>query len=270
MLYVGSRGPKGFDGLNGAPGDQGSPGLRGPPGPVGPPGLGGCPVPDHEMTRRALELGYITEITKELYHGSSNKQYKKSVRRFHNHLVNKIIEHKKEFKKVISSYRIPSQMKSGVINQNRFTRQTESFDELRQSSFECGGVPVLPGAKGEDGVRGPPGIPGQNGIPGRPGKQKYIIVYLQCNYGFAGTYGTYGMAGDPGEPGMEGPSGSPGSKGYPGVKGIYGQTGEPGLPGQCSCFKVVIASSEPNEINVRTDSAALLNDYNITNTITIG
>ena len=122
------------------------------------------------MTRRALEMGYITEITKELYYGSSDKQYKKSVRRFHNHLVNQIMEHKKEFKKVVSSHQTASKVKSGVINQNRFTRQTKSSDELRQSSFECGGVPVLPGAKGEDGVRGPPGLTGQNGIPGRPGK----------------------------------------------------------------------------------------------------
>ena len=61
MYAVGSRGPRGFDGLSGAPGDQGLPGRRGPPGPVGPPGLGGCPLP---MTR------YITDVTKELYYGS--------------------------------------------------------------------------------------------------------------------------------------------------------------------------------------------------------
>ena len=225
--------------MNGASGDQGPPGSRGPPGSVGPPGLGGCPVPDHEMTRRALELGYITEITKELYHGSSNKQYKKSVRRFHNHLVNKIMEHKKEFKKVVPSQQTTSQVNSGV-DHNRFTRQAEYSAELRESSIECGGVPILPGPKGEAGVRGPPGIPGQNGIPGRSGKYN-IVTYLyliQYNYGFSGINGAYGMAGDSGEPGMEGPSGSPGSKGYPGTKGIYGQTGEPGLPGQCSCFKV--------------------------------
>ena len=169
VCTVGNRGSKGFYGLNGAPGDQGPPGRRGPPGSVGPPGLGGCPVPDHEMTRRALELGYITEITKELYHGSSNKQYKKSVRRFHNHLVNKIMEHKTEFKKVMSSQQTASQVKSGV-DHNRLTRQTEDFTELRESSIECGGVPILTGSEGEAGVRGPPGIPGQNGIPGRPGK----------------------------------------------------------------------------------------------------
>ena len=90
----------------------------------------------------------------------------------------------------------------------------------------------------------------------------YIYLHVQCNYGSAGINGAYGMAGDPGEPGMEGSSGSPGSKGYPGEKGIYGQTGEPGLPGQCSCFKVVITSSEHDKSNVRTDSNTSLNDYN--------
>ena len=169
VYAIGSRGSRGFDGLNGVTGDQGLPGHRGPPGPVGPPGLGGCPAPDHEMTRRALELGHITEITKELFYGSSDKQYKKSVRRFHNHLVNKIMEHKTEFKKVMSSQQTASQVKSGV-DHNRLTRQAEYSAELRESSFECGGVPILPGPEGEAGVRGPPGIPGQNGIPGRPGK----------------------------------------------------------------------------------------------------
>ena len=169
ILYIGSRGSRGFAGLNGASGDQGPPGRRGQPGSIGPPGLGGCPVPDHEMTRRALELGYITEITKELCHGSSDKQYKKSVRRFHNHLVNKIMEYKKEFKNVMSSQQTASQVNSGV-NHNRLTRQTKSSDELRELSFECGGIPILPGSKGKAGVRGPPGLTGQNGMPGRPGK----------------------------------------------------------------------------------------------------
>ena len=176
MYAVGSRGIRGFNGLSGAPGDQGLPGRRGPPGPVGPPGLGGCPQPDHELVRRALELGYITEVTKELYYGSSNKQYKKSVQRFHNHLVNKIMEQKKEFKKVKSQHQEASQISNGV-DHNRFTRQMKSsLDELRESSFECGGVPILPGPQGDDGVRGPPGMPGENGIPGRPGK--YLHAYL--------------------------------------------------------------------------------------------
>ena len=160
--------------MNGAPGNQGPPGRRGQPGSVGPSGLGGCPVPDHEMIRRASELGYITEVTKELYHGSSDIQFKKSVRRFHNHLVNKIMDHKKEFKNFMSSQQTASQQTASQVDSgvdhNRFTRQTKSSDELRESSFECGGIPILPGPKGEDGVRGPPGVASQNGIPGRPGK----------------------------------------------------------------------------------------------------
>ena len=171
-VYVGSRGSRGFDGLNGAPGDQGPPGRRGQPGPVGPPGQGGCPLLDHELALRAVELGYITEVTKELYYGSFDKQYKKSVRRFHNHLVNEIMEHKKEFKNVMSSQQTASHVTSGV-NHNRLTRHTKSSDELRESSFECGDAPILPGPKGEDGVKGPPGVAGQNGIPGRPGKELY-------------------------------------------------------------------------------------------------
>ena len=173
MLFIGSKGNRGFNGLSGAPGDQGLPGRRGPPGPVGPPGLGGCPQPDHELVRRALELGYITEITKELYYGSSDKQHKKSVQRFHNHLVNKVIEYKKEIKKVNQK---ASQINKGV-DHNRFTRQMKPSDELRESSFECGGVPILPGPKGNDGVRGPPGMPGENGIPGRPGKYMHLYIY---------------------------------------------------------------------------------------------
>lgn len=136
---------------------------------MGPPGLGGCPLPDHEMTRRAIELGHMTEVTKELYHSSSDVEYKKSIRTFHNHLVNKIVEHKKEFKKAMSSQKEASQVNSGV-DHSRLTRQSETFAETRESSIECGGVPILPGPQGETGVRGPPGARGQNGIPGRPGK----------------------------------------------------------------------------------------------------
>ena len=168
MFALGSRGPKGYDGLNGAPGEQGLPGLRGQPGPVGPPGLGGCPAPDHEMTRRALELRYITEVTNELYHSSSDKQYKRSVRKFHNHIVTKLMEHKEKLKSTMSSQQETTQLNSEV-DQDRFTRQTEYADEQRASSIECGGVPILPGPQGEAGVRGPPGLPGQNGIRGRPG-----------------------------------------------------------------------------------------------------
>ena len=170
LSTVGSKGPRGFDGLNGTPGDHGPPGVRGRQGPVGPPGLGGCPAVDHEMARRAVELGYITEVTKELYYGSSDREYKRSIRNFHNHMVTKIMEHKKELKKAMSTQQETSQFNSGV-DQNRFTRQTDYSDELRQSSIECGGVPLLPGPKGEPGVRGSPGMPGQNGLPGRPGKE---------------------------------------------------------------------------------------------------
>ena len=97
---------------------------------------------------------------------TSDKQYKKSVQKFHNHLVNKIIEHKKE---LMSSEQTDSQINDG-FEHSRLTRQTNFSDELRESSFECGGVPILPGPKGNDGVRGPPGMPGRNGILGRPGK----------------------------------------------------------------------------------------------------
>ena len=124
------------------------------------------------MTRRALELGYISEVTKELYYGSSDKQYKKSVREFHNHLVDKIMEHKKQYKKVMASQQGTFQAINGV-NHSRFTRQIELSDNLRKSSLECGGVPILPGLKGEAGVKGLPGILGQNGIPGRPGNYTY-------------------------------------------------------------------------------------------------
>ena len=188
------------------------------------------------MTHRALELGYITDVTKELYYGSSDREYKKSIQRFHNHLVNKIMKHKEE---LMSSQQTDSRINDG-FEHSRLTRQAKFPDELRESSFECGGVPILPGPKGNDGVRGPPGMPGGNGIPGRPGKYTSYLYLTQYNYGFSGINGAPGMAGDPGEPGMEGPSGSPGSKGYPGKRGIYGSTGKPGLPGQCSCFKVIM------------------------------
>ena len=137
---------------------------------MGPPGLGGCPAPDHEMTRRALELGYITEVTEQLYHSSTDKQYRRSVRKFHNHIVTKLMEHKEMLKRALSSQEEASQLNS-EDDQGRFTRQTEYTDEERASSIECGGVPILPGPQGEAGVRGPPGIPGKNGIRGRPGNR---------------------------------------------------------------------------------------------------
>ena len=63
------------------------------------------------------------------------------------------MEHKTEFKKVMSSQQTASQVKSGV-DHNRLIRQTEDFTEPRESSIECGGVPILPGSEGEAGVRG--------------------------------------------------------------------------------------------------------------------
>lgn len=197
MCIIGIKGRRGSNGLNGPPGNQGPPGYQGPPGPAGPPGLGGCPSPDHEKTRRAVELGYMTEVTKELYHSSSHGRYKESVRAFHNHLVNILSEHKKEFKKILSSQQGTSQINS-EDDHSRFTRQSESeieeredpeieegedpeIDE-RESSIECGGVPILSGPQGDTGVRGPPGVPGQNGLPGRPGTWTYIIycLYYYC------------------------------------------------------------------------------------------
>ena len=137
---------------------------------MGPPGLGGCPAPDHEMTHHGLELRYITKVTEELYYSSSDKQYRRSVRKFHNHMVTKLMEHKETLKRAMSSQQEASQLNS-EDDQDRFTRQTEYSDEQRASSIECGGVPILPGPQGEAGVRGPPGIPGKNGIRGRPGNR---------------------------------------------------------------------------------------------------
>ena len=135
--------------MDGAPGDPGPIGNPGPSGPTGPPGLGGCPLPKH-ATRRMIKLGYITKITKDIYYNSPNKHYKESVRKFHNRLVEEFMQHKKDIE--LSSHDI----------YNRVNRQSES-------SINCGGVPLLPGPKGETGVSGLVGLPGQSGIPGRPG-----------------------------------------------------------------------------------------------------
>lgn len=149
MKIAGQRGFQGFDGLDGPPGDPGPVGDRGLPGPMGPPGLGGCPLPKH-ATRRMIELGYITEVTEDMYYNSPSGQYKESVRTFHNHLVKELMRHKKDVE--LSNYGIHS----------RANRQAES-------STDCGGVPLIPGSKGEAGVPGIVGAPGQSGIPGRPG-----------------------------------------------------------------------------------------------------
>ena len=132
--------------MDGESGDPGPVGDRGLPGPMGPPGLGGCPLPKH-ATRRMIELGYITEVTEDIYYNSPNKEYKESVRKFHNHLVEEFIQHKQEIE--LSGHKIHS----------RINRQTES-------SIDCGGVPLIPGPEGDTGIRGLVGPPGQSGIPG--------------------------------------------------------------------------------------------------------
>ena len=148
---AGQKGSQGSDGLDGVPGDPGPLGDRGLPGQIGPPGLGGCSLPeDEKITRRMIELEYITEVTEDIYHNSPNEQYKESVRKFHNHLVNEFMQHKE----VIES--------SKHDIHSRVNRQVKS-------SIDCGGVPVIPGPTGEAGVPGLRGAPGQSGIPGRPG-----------------------------------------------------------------------------------------------------
>ena len=159
MCDVGSKGSRGLSGLNGSPGEPGPRGLRGQPGPPGPPGLAGCPLPpDHELFRRMTELGYITEVTEKIYHHTVKKEVKRSVSKFHNHLVDKMIEHKEKLESTKLSSEVSSKDTHG-----RATRQIVS-------SEECGGVPLIPGTTGEPGMRGRPGPPGPNGLPGRPGK----------------------------------------------------------------------------------------------------
>lgn len=159
IKYIGQRGFQGFDGLDGIPGDPGPVGDPGRPGRMGPPGLGGCPLPKH-ATRRMIELGYITEITEDIYYNSLNEKYKESVRTFHNHLVKEFMQHKEHME--LASHKAHS----------RVGRQTKS-------SADCGGVPVVPGPKGEAGVPGLAGGPGQSGIPGRSGAN--LIMVIKCN-----------------------------------------------------------------------------------------
>ena len=136
------------------------------------------------MARRAVELGYITEVTEELYHGSSDQQYKRSVKHFHNHLIKKITQHKEEIQKVMSSQE--ASQDNSKVDHRKFTRQTDSSAETRESSIECGGIPISPGPKGDAGVRGPPGMPGENGTPGRPGKTTDLFMcfidYCSCRH----------------------------------------------------------------------------------------
>lgn len=114
------------------------------------------------------ELGYITVITEEIYNGESDKKYKESVRRFHNHLVNEYMEHKEE------SLKRTTQTNSKELH-DRSSRQVEPDED-----DDCGGVLVLSGSQGEPGIAGLPGSPGQSGTPGRPGNDiwKYGIIYL--------------------------------------------------------------------------------------------
>jgi len=148
LKFSGQKGSRGSVGLSGVSGDPGPLGDRGLPGQMGPPGLRGCPLPkDEKIKRRMVELGYITEVIEDIYYNSPDKQYKESVRKFHNHLVNEFMQHKKDIKHGIH---------------DRVNREVES-------SIDCGGVPVIPGPTGEAGEPGLPGASGQSGIPGRPG-----------------------------------------------------------------------------------------------------
>lgn len=151
LKFIGQRGFQGFNGLDGPPGDPGPPGDQGLPGLMGPPGLGGCPLPKHEkVTRRMIELGYITEVTEDIYYNTADEQDKESVRTFHNHLVKEFIQYKEDIEL------------SNHDTHSRVNRQAES-------SIRCKGVPVIPGPTGEAGIPGLGGAPGQSGIPGRPG-----------------------------------------------------------------------------------------------------
>ena len=180
------------------------------------------------------ELGYITVVTEEIYDKESDKQYKESVRRFHNHLVNEYMEHKEE------SLKWTTQVKSKELH-DRSSRQVEAEEE-----DDCGGVLVLTGPQGEPGITGLPGSPGQSGVPGRPGincTPHYMnIVNFPVN--LAGIDGTRGKAGDPGEPGLEGPVGRVGMRGPPGDRGEYGAVGAQGVAGQCYCYKVIYSCSQ--------------------------
>jgi len=167
------------------------------------------------------ELGYITVVTEEIYNEESDKQYKESVRRFHNHLVNEYME---------TSSKWATQAEFHV----RSSRQVEAEED------DCGGILVLPGPQGEPGVTGLPGSPGQSGVPGRPGNnytQVYACVFVlySCELGIDGIHGSVG---DPGEPGSEGPVGRTGMRGPPGGRGEHGEVGVQGEAGQCHCYKV--------------------------------
>ena len=111
------------------------------------------------------ELGYITEVTEKIYHHTVNSKVKQSVGKFHNHLVDEMIEHKERLEKTKHTLEAT---KTDIHLYNRATRQIIP-------SLQCGGIPLIPGAKGDPGVRGPPGPSGQNGLSGRPGKYVTLI-----------------------------------------------------------------------------------------------
>ena len=163
IICVGSKGSNGLNGLDGPPGEPGPRGPRGQPGPPGSPGLAGCPLPEgHKLSRRMTELGYITEVTEKIYHHTVNNKVKRLVGKFHNHLVDEMIEHKETLEKIRHTSDVTT-----TSTHKRGTRQITSTEK-------CGDAILIPGTNGDPGVMGLPGPTGQNGLPGRPGK------LLQC------------------------------------------------------------------------------------------
>jgi hypothetical protein len=72
-------------------------------------------------------------------------------------------------------------------------------------------------------VRGPPGVDGLPGLIGGPGPK-----------GDTGAQGPQGLKGDPGGQGLQGPKGDPGAqglKGDPGAQGLQGPKGDQGPQG---------------------------------------
>jgi len=217
--------------LDGPPGDPGIHGPRGKPGLPGPPGLAGCPPPPgHKLSRRMTELGYITEVTEKIYHHTVKKEVKRSVSKFHNHLVDEMIEHKEKLEL--------TKLNSKANNKNAHERGTRQM--ISSQLQECGGTPLIPGATGEPGMKGRPGLPGQNGLPGRPGKVQNEIDIDITFVIIKGIIGDHGIGGEPGEPGFPGQIGLTGNTGPPGDKGETGPVGKQGLPGQCECYKVSV------------------------------
>jgi len=114
------------------------------------------------------ELGYITEVTEKIYHHTVKKGVKRSVSKFHNHLVDEMIEHKEKFES--------TKLDSEVNHKNTHEKYTRQI--IPSKLKECGGVPLIPGNTGEPGMRGRRGPPGQNGLPGRPGEAKMKMILI--------------------------------------------------------------------------------------------